>query len=209
MDKKPVRFQPTSQKAECVLCGDRFTLDKLCDVHLKCGAMCCEPCIIYYIQHSLNEHSGTPFPPVMPCACPPEDGGNDPLLPSIYCPVARFLGPDIMEQYLHLHRQYHVSSRPLYISLLDCRYTNHSQSRMHRIGLTETQKQQMDQEIAQAINEVAPFAAQNSWKQCPACQQFIEYNGGCWSMLCLCGQRFCFQCGRRLGMGENCVCSLT
>lgn len=31
-------------------------------------------------------------------------------------------------------------------------------------------------------------------KSCPTCHRFIEKNGGCHSMVCICGENFCWQC---------------
>ncbi|KAK4465095.1 hypothetical protein QBC42DRAFT_283721 [Cladorrhinum samala] len=65
------------------------------------------------------------------------------------------------------------------------RYTNE-----HRLGLTEEQKRQMDQDIAQAVGEIAPLAEAQGWKH----------------VLCLCGQRFCYECGGKLLPDHDCPC---
>ncbi|KAK4465096.1 hypothetical protein QBC42DRAFT_248893 [Cladorrhinum samala] len=186
MEEWPVRFRPTKKTVDCIIFQDSFTLDKLCDVHVKCGAMCCQDCLLQYLNSSINLYTSTPFPPILPCACAPEDGGQELLVPHLRCPVARFLGPLSMQEYLYHYRRLNAIK--------------------HLKHLTEEQKRQVKEEIAKSISEVAPLAEKNHWRQCPTCMQYIEFNGGCLTILCLCGERFCFECRRKLQAREDCTC---
>lgn len=47
------------------------------------------------------------------------------------------------------------------------------------------------------------FIRQNRIKQCPQCMRFVEKRGGCNSITCLCGNVFCYLCGKREG---QCTC---
>lgn len=51
----------------------------------------------------------------------------------------------------------------------------------------------------------------NGYKCCPKCHRWIEKNGGCNGMTCVCGTTFCYLCGqqacncRKTGMRRKCV----
>ena len=58
---------------------------------------------------------------------------------------------------------------------------------------------------------MAALARSGKWKLCPSCGAWIERESGCDAMKCRCGQKFCFQCGRKTGTGPDgrgeCICT--
>ena len=58
---------------------------------------------------------------------------------------------------------------------------------------------------------LAALARKGKWKLCPRCGAWIERESGCDAMKCRCGQKFCFQCGRKTGAGPDgrgeCICT--
>jgi hypothetical protein len=45
------------------------------------------------------------------------------------------------------------------------------------------------------------MAKRQGWKTCPGCKQWVERSAGCKSMVCTCGQVFCYNCGKAAPKG--------
>lgn len=50
------------------------------------------------------------------------------------------------------------------------------------------------------------LAKKERWRRCPKCSFYIERSEGCDNMLCRCGCRFCYNCGRRHANGHARTC---
>ncbi|PIA50524.1 hypothetical protein AQUCO_01300932v1 [Aquilegia coerulea] len=44
------------------------------------------------------------------------------------------------------------------------------------------------------------------WQRCPVCKHCVELISGCSIIVCRCGIRFCYLCGRSRGAQHDCVC---
>ena len=47
---------------------------------------------------------------------------------------------------------------------------------------------------------------QGGWKFCPGCNHLVERIDGCKNMVCVCGARFCYRCGKRQEAYGSCCC---
>ncbi|EFJ41148.1 hypothetical protein VOLCADRAFT_107816 [Volvox carteri f. nagariensis] len=53
---------------------------------------------------------------------------------------------------------------------------------------------------------VLQLSARNQWRPCPSCKRMVERTQGCNRMTCICGGKFCYECGCSHMNGRDCRC---
>lgn len=60
-----------------------------------------------------------------------------------------------------------------------------------------------------SLKETLQTAKKQKWCQCPFCSNLVERTAGCHSILCRCGQYFCYNCGGKMQGYGHCLNNCT
>ena len=188
------------QPLECSICFDNNS----CLLRLQCSHSACHKCWIFYLKTSINSFTLTNGSNIKPITC-------------IYPNCETVLGLDFLVSLLKKEKIETYKDSYFKLKLIRslkysvCPTTNCSQIIVKNTTITSICKCnymlcnlcKQESHVPLECKDYAMFKLKFSnynlksiteGKFCPKCSRYIEKNGGCDQMRCLCGFKFCWKC---------------